>query len=697
MLAADPAPGVRFELADPPRPLAETRTDVAGFVGFARRGPLHAPLQVESWTQYEAAFGGFGGGGYLPYAVHAFFENGGRTAYVVRVAVPPDDSDVAWEARARSAWTHVPLSGPAGEPRLEVEARTPGRWGNGIAVEVVPSGGAGMEAPRLTVRVTDRGGMTWRLADTSLDPEDARWLPRVAEATAGLPVRIRVVPDVPPPGPGETGAEYLARVPRASAARRRLRGGRDGTAACTREHLLGGATEPADRWGLETLRVVDDVALLAVPDASAFPERADAAPPEAAPVPCTVLEVPPDDGLRFRLPERATPWTIAEAAALLGTTPARLRQANPGLGATIPPGSVLRLPVPHSARADDPRVEDTSPYWPDGAGAAEVRTGMERLALEHGLTLHELLAANPAYHPVLAADPAWRASAVPVVIPEPPPETPPRWSWADTRAAAEALIALCEARRDCVALLDPPATAETPSAAEAFRAELPDTPAAGLYWPWLVAEAAPRAGGAGRLAATLAVPPSGFVAGMTAAADLAVGPHRTPAGQTARRALATAAPVEEEPHGRLNARGVNAFRERPGRGVVLEGARSLARGGPWRWLNARRVFLAIAEELEERTAWAVFEPAGPLLWATLRDQVRASLTRRWRRGSLMGTSPDDAFYVRCDEATNPPEEQEAGRVITLIGLRMPPPIEWIEVRIGRSAQGLEVLDVSRAS
>jgi phage tail sheath protein FI len=176
-----------------------------------------------------------------------------------------------------------------------------------------------------------------------------------------------------------------------------------------------------------------------------------------------------------------------------------------------------------------------------------------------------------------------------------------------------------------------------------------------------------------------------------------VGPHRTPAGQTARRALALAAAVEEGPHGRLNARGVNAFRERPGRGVVLEGARSLARGGPWRWLNARRVFLAIAEELEERTAWAVFEPAGPLLWAALRDQVRAALTRRWRRGWLMGASADEAFYVRCDEATNPPAEQEAGRVITLVGLRMPPPIEWIEVRIGRSALGLEVLDVSRAA
>ncbi|HEX2205760.1 MAG TPA: phage tail sheath C-terminal domain-containing protein, partial [Longimicrobium sp.] len=336
-------------------------------------------------------------------------------------------------------------------------------------------------------------------------------------------------------------------------------------------------------------------------------------------------------------------------------------------------------------------------YFPADAGPAEVRAGLARLAEAHGLTLPELLAANPAYHPALGDDAAWRPPALAVVVPEPPPETPPRWGRAGARAAAEALIVFCETRRDCVALIDPPADADTGPRVEDFRAELPDTPAAGLYWPWLVAERDPRAGGAGRRTGTFAIPPSGFVAGLTAAADLAVGPHRSPAGQTARRALALAAGVDEALHGRLNARGVNAFRERPERGVVLEGTRSLARGGPWRWLNVRRTFLAIAEDVEERTAWAVFEPNGPLLWADLRDAVRAYLTRRWRRGWLAGARPEEAFYVRCDEETNTVAEQEAGRVIARIGLRFPPPIEWIEVRIGRSALGLEVLDVDRAA
>jgi hypothetical protein len=551
--------------------------------------------------------------------------------------------------------------------------------------------------------VTDRAGTTWRLADTSLDPADPRYLPAVAAATARLPVHVQVLAAPPEEGTRE---DRAASLPAARTVRRQLRGGRDGTSACTLRHLLGGGVEPQARWGLATLLHVDEVALVAIPDAGAFPARAPDAPLPVDEIPCSVLEPPPPAA--DALPPRDTPWTVDEAAAWLGTTGARLREANPGVRDPVPPGAVLRVPAPRHARRDDQRVDEPERYWRPGTGRDAVRRGLPRLAADFGVTLWELLEANPAYRPALGPDPAWTPPDAPLVIPEPPAEAPPAWSWEDSCEAARALIAFCEARRDCVALLDPPATAGTAPEVERFRAGLPDTPAAGLYWPWLLAERAPRAGGPARLPGTrgvpasrrgetLAVPPCGFVAGLTAAADLAVGPHRSPAGQTARHALAVAVDVDEGVHGRLNARGINAFRERPARGVVLEGTRSLAPYGPWRWLNVRRVFLAIAEDLEERTAWAVFEPGGPVLWAALRDQVRAYLNRRWRRGWLMGNEPDDAFYVRCDAETNPPEERDAGRVIAYIGLRIPPPAEWIEVRIGRSSLGLEILDVSRAA
>ncbi|HET6229341.1 MAG TPA: phage tail sheath subtilisin-like domain-containing protein [Longimicrobiaceae bacterium] len=686
MPALLPAPGVRFHSADPPRSLPELRSDVAGFVGYAERGPLHTPMRVESWHQFESGFGGFGAGGFLPYAVHAFFENGGQTAWIVRAAVPPGDGSVPWHRQARDAYAELPLETPGGDrdpPLILVRARSPGRWGNRLSVEIAPAG-TGADT-RVTLVVRDRDGNVWRMPDCSLDPADGRYLPRVVETAPELPVRM----DLALPDPGEAVAPL--------AAKKQLRGGRDGTGACGRDHLLGGETDASARWGLGALLDVDEVAIVAVPESGEFPaDPAEPAPP-AQPPACDDLSAPEPDVLRAVLPQRPAAWTVDEAAAYLGATPEALRQANPGLADPVPPGAPLRLPVPRSAHPADPRIDDPRPWWAPGDPASAVREGVERMAAAHGLTPAELLAANPAFRPAIAGDAAWTAPDVPVVVPEPAPEPPARWGQDRAGECARALIRFCELRRDCVALIDPPGDARTAEAVETFRAEL-DTTFAGLYWPWLRTELDPRRGASGAWAPTVDVPPSGWVAGLTAAADLAAGPHRSPAGQTARRALALAAPVDEAVHGRLNARGINVFRERPVRGVVLEGARSLAAGaaGEWRYLNVRRVFLTIAEAIEEGTQWAVFESNGPLLWADLRDGVRSYLRERWRRGWLMGEEAADAFYVRCDEETNTAETRDQGLVIAVVGLRLPPPIEWIVVRIGRSALGLEILDVQRA-
>ena len=88
-------PGVYYERVDASAPaISLLRTDIAGFVGIATRGPLHQPLPVQSWRQFQAYFGDFTGAGYLAYAVRAFFENGGQRCWVVRVA-----SEVAGDRR----------------------------------------------------------------------------------------------------------------------------------------------------------------------------------------------------------------------------------------------------------------------------------------------------------------------------------------------------------------------------------------------------------------------------------------------------------------------------------------------------------------------------------------------------------------------------------------------------------------------
>ena len=81
--------------ADVPVPAA-VRTDVAGFIGLAQRGPAHQPVRLASWSQFQAVFGGYDPRGWLAYAVNGFFANGGNACWVVRVV----DPDTAQPARA---------------------------------------------------------------------------------------------------------------------------------------------------------------------------------------------------------------------------------------------------------------------------------------------------------------------------------------------------------------------------------------------------------------------------------------------------------------------------------------------------------------------------------------------------------------------------------------------------------------------
>src|SRR6266481_10042857 len=80
-------PGVYFERRDvSPRVIGLPRADITGFVGIAMRGPLFDPVKVESWNQFVSTFGDFIAPGYLAYSVYGFFANGGRTAWILRVA-----------------------------------------------------------------------------------------------------------------------------------------------------------------------------------------------------------------------------------------------------------------------------------------------------------------------------------------------------------------------------------------------------------------------------------------------------------------------------------------------------------------------------------------------------------------------------------------------------------------------------------
>jgi phage tail sheath protein FI len=182
---------------------------------------------------------------------------------------------------------------------------------------------------------------------------------------------------------------------------------------------------------------------------------------------------------------------------------------------------------------------------------------------------------------------------------------------------------------------------------------------------------------------TLAVPPSGHIAGIYARADIERGVHKAPANYALNGALGVMKDMDNETQGQLNPAGVNVLRVFPGQArPVVWGARTTSDQTAWQYVNIRRLLLFVEESIEEGIRWAVFEPNDTKLWAKLRRVIVAFLTAVWRDGALFGLKAEEAFYVRIDEAINPFAEQQLGRLYIEIGIRPVYPAEFIIVKIG---------------
>jgi phage tail sheath protein FI len=190
-----------------------------------------------------------------------------------------------------------------------------------------------------------------------------------------------------------------------------------------------------------------------------------------------------------------------------------------------------------------------------------------------------------------------------------------------------------------------------------------------LYHPWL------RTIG-GRL-----VPPCGHVAGIFARSDARVGVFKAPANEEVFGVLDLETDIDNSVQDQLNPEGVNCLRAFRGRGIRVWGARTLSRDPNWRYVSVRRLFLTLRRWIDLNMAWAAFEPNEPRLWVRIQRELTTYLANLLRDGALRGTTPEQAFYVKCDVETNPPELREVGQVVTEIGLAPLAPAEFIVVRI----------------
>jgi phage tail sheath protein FI len=181
------------------------------------------------------------------------------------------------------------------------------------------------------------------------------------------------------------------------------------------------------------------------------------------------------------------------------------------------------------------------------------------------------------------------------------------------------------------------------------------------------------------------VPPSGHVAGVMARVDTARGVHKAPANELVLGITGLSQTINKLEQGEYNERGINVIRDFKDRGTRIWGARTLAtKSDPsWKYINVRRLFIMIEQSILVGSQWAVFEPNDRFLWSKLDRDLRSFLMRVWRSGALFGKTAEDAFFVQCDEETNPREAIDAGQVNVRIGIAPVKPAEFVVFSIGQ--------------
>src|SRR6185312_4532863 len=245
-------------------------------------------------------------------------------------------------------------------------------------------------------------------------------------------------------------------------------------------------------------------------------------------------------------------------------------------------------------------------------------------------------------------------------------------------------------RKRAFAIVDAPlqavASGPSPQNIVTLAATVPTSQNGALYFPWLQTTD-PVSG------MPMAQAPCGYVAGIYAATDTARGVWKAPAG-LATSLLGTVGPVQtgvmnDMQQGVLNQKAINCMRTFSGTGTVVFGARTLVGAddntafAQSKYVPVRRMTLFIEQTLLANLKWAVFEPNDEPLWLALRSSIEAFLLSLFNQGALQGSTPSDAFQVKCDASTTTAADQQNGIVNIVIGVALLKPAEFVIITISQ--------------
>jgi phage tail sheath protein FI len=239
----------------------------------------------------------------------------------------------------------------------------------------------------------------------------------------------------------------------------------------------------------------------------------------------------------------------------------------------------------------------------------------------------------------------------------------------------EALITHCELLKYRFAILDGEKGKFDIGEIEGHRNHY-DTEYAGYYTPWLDTEDLAT----GR---QIVVPPTGHVLGICARVDNDRGVWKAPANEVVRGITDLDLRFGDGEQDVLNPEGVNLIREFDGRGIRVWGARTLSSDTEWKYVPVRRLFIFLEHSIDRGTQWVVFEPNNEALWQRVVASISSFLFGVWKQGALMGTKPEEAYFVRCDRTTMTQDDIDNGRLVCQIGVAPAYPAEFVIFQIGQ--------------
>jgi hypothetical protein len=623
--------------------------DIAGFAGFAERGPLPPAVTDENfdpstvaihltgWDGYRATFGGFTEYGYLPYAVRAFFENGGTECYVARVAATTS-ADLTEQPRAAVFPVPMALAPP------------------GITLAAAAAAGA------VTVKITPAGG--------AVSPD------LLAFTGQGLDEYVPVML-AEPDGTMHLGLPLETSYPAGAA-----------VGKYQRAFLISAAS--AGNWGnrvylqftpLTYGLTVQQFALrvTVAPGADLTAPEEEEYYPQLSLDPASSVFAP----------------TVVNAASQLISIDAT--GASPATTMLSGSGPMAAPQIYLSGGCDGLSAVTTRDYI---GGAADYRglTVFERVEEIGILCAPDAVWPGPPPAPPAAppppSDPCVRTAAgqppPPLYDPD-PTAIPPAM---DSGAIYQAMIGQCGLMQYRTAILDlPGGTTPLNAAGWAGSRQLP--PAywrfAAVYYPWIEV-----ADPLSPYQVTQPVPACGHVAGVYATTDHTAGVQKPPANVELSWAVDTALNIDDSMQGPLNQAAVNAIRVIPGRGIRVWGARSLATLDPnqqaWMYIHVRRLMSAIEATVERTSRWAVFQVNNATLQRTLTHSLNVLLESIRQSGGLAGTTAANSYFVKCDATNNPPAVVEVGQLVCQVGVAVAAAAEFLVFEFRQDVAGANVVE-----